>query len=351
MDLSRIIEDAKQQHRPAIASRLKVTVVGAGGAGCNSIDAMMGMGIENARLIAVNTDSPHLNSIAASEKILIGKRLTKGQGAGGDPQLGEDSAVESENEIKAALDGSDIVFLTGGLGGGTGTGSLPVIADIARKNRSMVIAIVSTPFKYEGETRKTRAVEGLESLMAMTDSTIVLDNNRLIELAPNLPIDKAFFVMDTVISRVIKGILEAITTPTMINIDFADFRNVMKLGGVATVLYAENSDPVKLVSEAVSNPFLDVDYSGARGALINIIGGPKLNISQVKSISDAVTNQLDKRANITIGTGVDESLGSEIHLLAVLTGIRGNEMMIKTASVPQVKMAELDADRMVEMVR
>ena len=351
MDLSKLIKDAEQQHRPTALPRLKVAVVGAGGAGCNSIDAMMNMGIENARFIAVNTDSPHLNSINANEKILIGKRVTKGQGAGGDPQIGEDSAVESENEIKAALDGNDIVFLTAGLGGGTGTGSLPIIADIAKRRGAMVIAIVSTPFRYEGEARKNRAADGLESLMAMTDSTIVLDNNRLIELAPNLPIDRAFLVMDTVISRVIKGILEAITTPTMMNIDFADFRNVMKLGGVATVLYAENSDPVKLVSEAVSNPFLDVDYSGARGALINIIGGPKLNISQISRISEAVTKQLDKRANIIIGTGVDNSLGSEIHLLAVLTGISGNEMIIKTAPAPQVRMAGIDANGIAEMVR
>ncbi len=352
MDLSRLIKDAEQHRRPAALPRLKVAVIGSGGAGCNSIDAMMGMGLENAHLVAVNTDSPHLQSIKANEKLLIGKRVTKGRGAGGDPQVGEDSAVESENEIKAIVEGNDIVFLTGGLGGGTGTGSLPVIADIAKQRGAMVIAIVSTPFKYEGENRSMKAADGLQSLMAMADSTIVLDNNRLIQLAPNLPVDRAFLLMDMVISRVIKGITEAITTPTMMNIDFADFRNVMKLGGVSTVLYAESSDPERLVTEAVSNPFLDIDYSGARGALINIIGGPKLNISQISKISESITKQLDRRANITIGAGVDSNLGSEIHLLAVLTGIRSKEMMIKQSqSAAPVKMANIDAGRIAEMVR
>lgn len=350
MDLSRLIMDAEQQHRPNALPRLKVTVIGAGGAGCNSIHSMMRVGIEQARLVAVNTDFAHLNSIEANEKLFIGKRLTKGCGAGGDPQIGENSAIESEGEIRSLVDGMDIVFLTGGLGGGTGTGSLPVIADIAKARGAMVIAIVSTPFKYEGKSRSARAMDGLESLIGLTDSTIVLDNNRLIELAPRLPINRAFLLMDMVISRVIKGILEAITTPTMMNIDFADFRNVMKLGGVATVLYAESSDPVTLVSEAVSNPFLDVDYSGAKGALINIIGGSKLSIKQVNQISESITRQLDQNAKITIGMGMDESLGSEIHLLAVLTGIN-RKMIIGRESVPQVKMAGIDANAIAEMVR
>jgi len=352
MDLSSLIKDAERQHRPATLPRLKVSVIGAGGAGCNSIHAMMSMGLENARLIAVNTDAPHLKSITSNENILIGKRITKGRGAGGDPQIGEDSAVESETELKSVVEGSDIVFLTDGLGGGTGTGSLPVIADIAKQRGAMVIAIVSTPFLYEGESRLARATDGLQSLMAMTDSTIVLDNNRLIELAPNLPIDRAFLVMDTVISTVIKGIIEAITTPTMMNIDFADFRNVMKLGGVATVLYASNSDPERLVSEAVSTPFLDIDYSGARGALINIIGGSKLNIKQISQISASITKQLDSRANIIIGTGVDNSMDSEISLLAVLTGIRSKEMLIKqNQSSAPIKMAAIDTNSIAEMVR
>jgi len=351
MGLNGLIEDAEQQHRPGALPRLKVAVVGAGGAGCNSIDAMTRMDAENLRFIAVNTDSLHMSSISADEKILIGKRLTKGRGAGGDPQIGEDSAVEAENEIRDALTGYDIVFLTGGLGGGTGTGSLPVIAGIAKKNRAMVIAIVSTPFSYEGGARKERAAEGMERLLSITDSTIVLDNNRLMEIAPDLPIDRAFMVMDTVISRVIKGIMDAITRPTIMNIDFSDFRNIMKMGGLSTVLYAENSDTVKLVSEAISSPFLDVDYSGARGALINIVGGKRLNMRQISQISGSFTKQLDDKANIAIGLGVDESLGSEIHLLAVLTGIPRNDMIIKNRPVPEIKMNEMPSERIAEMIR
>ncbi len=355
MNLSKLIKDAEQQHRPPALPRLKVTVIGTGGAGCNSINAMMSKGLKNARLVAVNTDAPHLNSIKAHEKVLIGKRITKGMGAGGDPRVGEDSAIESENEIKNVVDGSDIVFLTGGLGGGTGTGSLPVIAEIARKRGAIVIAIVSTPFSYEGDSRNRRAIEGLTNLMVAADSTIVMDNNRLIKLAPQMPMNQAFLIMDAVISRVIGGIIEAITTPTMMNIDFADFRSVMKLGGVATVLYSESEDPMRLVSEAVSNPFLDIDYSGAKGALINIIGGPKLSIGQISRISDSITKQLDRNANIIIGTGVNPNLGSEIHLVAVLTGIKSKEMIIKQSQKGQaaskISVGGIDMKGMANMVR
>ncbi len=262
--------------------KARIVVIGAGGAGNNTMSRLMEVGIEGADTVAVNTDAQDLLYTYAARKVLIGRELTGGLGAGSIPQIGEEAAKESEKELREVMQGADIVFITCGLGGGTGTGSTPVIANVARKCGALTVAIVTFPFAMEGLRRRSNAEMGLEKLRKEADTVIVIPNDKLLEIAPNLPLPAAFKVADEILVRAVKGITELITKPGLINLDFADVRAVMEGGGVAMIGMGESDTEnraAEAIDKAVNSPLLSVDITGARGALINVVGGEDLTLA------------------------------------------------------------------------
>ena len=260
------------------AGKANIKVIGVGGCGSNMVTWLFNKGINGASIYAANTDALHLSVTKADEKILIGKELTRGLGAGGKPQIGREAAKEAIVEIKKAVGGADMVFVLAGEGGGTGTGAAPVIAQLAKETGAVVIAVVTMPFESE-KARIDKAEFGLQELRDVTDTCIVLDNNRLVDIAGQLPIEQAFAVANELVSTMVKGIVETITLPSLINLDYADVSSIMKNGGVSVIGIGESDTQDKVmesVKQALTHPLLDVDYQGASGALIHITCGPDL---------------------------------------------------------------------------
>ncbi|KAA0007931.1 MAG: cell division protein FtsZ [Thermoplasmata archaeon] len=316
----------------AILSSLTTTirVVGCGGAGTNTIDRCVEGGITGADLIAVNTDAQHLLMSNAPTKILIGRHVTRGLGAGSLPQIGEEAALESEADIRGALEGSDMVFITCGLGGGTGTGSSPLIARIAKELGALTIGVVTLPFSVEGVIRMQNAEAGLKKLREACDTVIVIPNDKLLSIVPNLALNAAFKVADEVLTRSIKGITEMITLPGLVNLDFADLKTVMKRGGVAMIGLGEaegENKAVNAIVEALNSPLLDVDISEASGALINVIGGDDMTISEAERVVEELYSRIDPNARIIWGTTVDPSLKGSIRTMLVVTGVKSKQIL------------------------
>ncbi|CQH50405.1 cell division protein FtsZ, type I [Halobacterium hubeiense] len=312
------LEDVLQELQTSI------TVVGCGGAGSNTIDRMFEEGIHGASLVAANTDVQHLVEIEADTKILMGQQKTQGRGAGSLPQVGEEAALESQDEIRDSIEGSDMVFVTAGLGGGTGTGSAPVVAKAAREAGALTIAIVTTPFTAEGEVRRTNAEAGLERLRDVADTVIVVPNDRLLDSVGKLPVREAFKVSDEVLMRSVKGITELITKPGLVNLDFADVRTVMEKGGVAMIGLGEADSDAKAadsVKSALRSPLLDVDISSANSALVNVTGGPDMSIEEAEGVVEQLYDRIDPDARIIWGTSVDEDIEGEMRTMVVVTGV------------------------------
>ncbi|WP_066414276.1 cell division protein FtsZ [Halorubrum aethiopicum] len=306
-----------------------ITVVGCGGAGGNTVNRMTEEGIHGAKLVAANTDVQHLVNIEADTKILMGQQKTQGRGAGSLPQVGEEAAIESQEEISDAIDGSDMVFVTAGLGGGTGTGSAPVVAKAARDSGALTIAIVTTPFTAEGEVRRTNAEAGLERLRDVSDTVIVVPNDRLLDAVGKLPVRQAFKVSDEVLMRSVKGITELITKPGLVNLDFADVRTVMEKGGVAMIGLGESDSESKAqdsVKSALRSPLLDVDISGANSALVNVTGGQDMSIEEAEGVVEEIYDRIDPDARIIWGTSVDEDLEGEMRTMIVVTGVESPQI-------------------------
>lgn len=301
-----------------------ITVVGCGGAGGNTVNRMEEEGIHGAKLVAANTDVQHLVEIEADTKILLGEQKTRGRGAGSLPQVGEEAALESQDEVNDAIQGSDMVFVTAGLGGGTGTGSAPVVAKAARESGALTIAIVTTPFTAEGEVRRTNAEAGLERLRDVADTVIVVPNDRLLDAVGKLPVRQAFKVADEVLMRSVKGITELITKPGLVNLDFADVRTVMEKGGVAMIGLGESDSEAKAkdsVKSALRSPLLDVDISGANSALVNVTGGTDMSIEEAEGVVEEIYERIDPDARIIWGTSVDEELEGSMRTMIVVTGV------------------------------
>ena len=298
----------------------KICVVGCGGGGSNSVHRLQRFELNGIETIAINTDKFHLSRTNADKKVLIGEHMCHGYGAGGDPLLGEKAALFDIEKIDALVRDYDIVFITAGMGGGTGTGTAPVVAEAAKKHGAIVVALVTLPFDIE-KGRLRAALAGIAKLKERAHSTIILDNNRLLEIVPKLPVEQAFMVMDQLIAEVIKGITDTICQTSMINLDFADFRNVMLHGGASTVLYGESEDPEKVVLEALNNPLLDVDIEGASGALIHITGGPSLSLRKAYQVFNGVTSELGAQVNVKLGARIDEDFGGNIKLIGIITGL------------------------------
>jgi cell division protein FtsZ len=306
-----------------------ITVVGCGGAGGNTVNRMAEEGIKGAKLVAANTDVQHLVNTEADTKILMGQQKTQGRGAGSLPQVGEEAALESQDEIYDAIDGSDMVFVTAGLGGGTGTGSAPVVAKAAREAGALTIAIVTTPFTAEGEVRRTNAEAGLERLRDVSDTVIVVPNDRLLDAVGKLPVRQAFKVSDEVLMRSVKGITELITKPGLVNLDFADVRTVMEKGGVAMIGLGESDSEQKAqdsVKSALRSPLLDVDISGANSALVNVTGGSDMSIEEAEGVVEEIYDRIDPDARIIWGTSIDEELEGQMRTMIVVTGVESPQI-------------------------
>jgi cell division protein FtsZ len=307
----------------------RIVVVGCGGAGNNTINRLHNIGIEGAETVAINTDKQHLDMIEADDKILVGSNLTDGLGAGGDPDVGKKATEKARATLKnKVLKDADLVFVTAGMGGGTGTGSAPVVANIAKDVGAIVVGMVSMPFRVE-RARVKKAEEGIDELSHHADSIIVLDNDRLLDYVPNLPIGDAFSVMDQIISETIRGISETITQPSLINLDYADMRSIMEEGGVAVMLVGESGDKDKtqVVEEALNHPLLDVDYRGASGSLVHITGGPDLSLTDANGIASKITERLDDDAKVIWGSRIQDDYKDKVRVMAIMTGVESSNII------------------------
>ena len=307
-----------------------IKVVGCGGAGTNTISRCTETGIIGADLIAVNTDAQHLLLSDSPHKVLIGRHLTRGLGAGSLPQIGEEAAQESEKDIREAIAPADMVFVTCGLGGGTGTGSAPVVAEIAKEAGALTIGVVTLPFSVEGLIRSGNAEVGLKRLRDVCDTVVVIPNDKLLDIVPNLALNAAFKVADEILMRSIKGITEMITKPGLVNLDFADLRTIMKRGGVAMIGLGEaegENKAVNAVMEALNSPLLEVDVSGATGALVNVTGGEDMTISEAERVVEEIYSRVDPNARIIWGTTVDPDLKRTIRAMLVITGVKSKQIL------------------------
>jgi cell division protein FtsZ len=319
-----------------------IKVIGCGGAGNNMVSWLYKKGIKGAEIIACNTDQQHINITDADKKFLIGKDVTRGLGCGGFPEKGSEAAQESLSEIKDSLKQSDMVFVCAGMGGGTGTGSAPVIAQTAKDAGAIVIGTVTMPFKIE-RARVDKAEFGLQKLRQVSDTVIVIDNNRLVQIAGNLPIQQAFAVANELISTMIKGIVETIAVPSLVNLDYADVKAIMTNGGVAAIGVGSsdtNSRVEEAVKGALNNPLLDISYEGATGALIHIAGGPDMTLQDINQIGELVTESLDDDANVIWGARVCEELKGKVTVMTIITGVQSPWILGKSDFKQKKQVAE-----------
>ncbi len=304
----------------------KIMVIGTGGAGNNSVSLLNNMGIHGAEIIAVNTDLQALQLANTNKKILIGKNLTQGRGAGGDPEIARRSMEVSRKVFEGILKDTNLLFVIAGMGGGTGTGSAPILAQIAKDAGAIVIAIVTTPFNIERD-RCSKAKIGVRNLRQVANSTIVLDNNKLMQYVGNKPINEAFGMIDQLIAEIIVGVTETITEPSLINLDFADLKSVMNSGGTATILYGEAStlDPETIIRNTINNPLYSCDFKKVTGALVHITSGANLTLKSTELIANGITKDLNKKVEVIIGARLDPCLHDRVKVIAILTGLDSND--------------------------
>ncbi len=310
--------------------KAKIKVFGCGGGGNNTINRITEIGIVGAETVGINTDAQDLLYTSADRKILIGRDTTKGLGAGGIPKLGEEAARESEHDIKQAIAGADMVFITCGLGGGTGTGSAPIVAEMAKRTGALTVGIVTIPFKMEGQRRYENAIMGLDSLKKNVDTLIVIPNDKLLELAPDLPLHTAFKIADEILTNAVKGVAELVTKAGLVNLDFADIRTVMGDGGVALIGVGESDSDnrsVEAVEKAINNPLLDVDITGANGALINVAGGNDMTLEEARKVVEKVSEKLDEDARMIWGAQISDDLEGSIKVMIVVTGVKSSQII------------------------
>jgi cell division protein FtsZ len=315
-----------------------IKVIGVGGAGNNMVNWLYNKGVKGATIIGCNTDKQHLDVIEADYKFLIGKDVTRGLGCGGFPEKGAEAAQESIQQLKEQLKGSDMVFVCAGMGGGTGTGAAPIVAQVAKETGAIVIGTVTMPFKIE-RARVDKAEFGLQRLRQVTDTVIVIDNNRLVQIAGNLPVTQAFAVANELVSTMIKGIVEIIAVPSLVNLDYADVKAIMTDGGVAAIGVGA-SDTNNRVEEAVkgalSNPLLDISYEGATGAIIHVCGGPEMTLDEINKVGELVTESMDDDANVIWGARVDEHMKGRVTVMTIITGVKSPWILGKQSAKQRV---------------
>lgn len=314
-----------------VPSPAKIKVVGMGGAGCNAVTRMVREQIRGVEFIAMNTDASHLEITEAPVRISLGDRLTRGLGAGGDHTIGRRSAEETRDEIKQAIAGADMVFLAAGMGGGTGTGSISVVAEMAKQSGALTIATVTKPFSFEGSRRMQVAEEGISQLLSKVDTLIIVPNDRLLELSDNkTSVDNAFKMADEILCHAVQSIAEVITVPGMVNLDFADIRAIMKDAGPAWMSMGRGSGQNRAVNaakEALASPLLDVSITGAKGVLFNVCGGNNLTLFEVSDAAKVISDAVDPEANIIFGVNVDPNMGNEVRLTLIATGFASRDQI------------------------
>ena len=329
----------------------KIKVIGVGGGGGNSLSRMKEIGIKGGELIAINTDAQDLLYSNADQKILIGRELTQGLGAGSNPKVGEEAAKESESEIKKKIAGSDLIFVTCGLGGGTGTGAAPVVSSLAKKQGALVIGVVTLPFTIEGKKRLENAMNGLEKMESVVDTLIVIPNDKLLELAPDLPLHTAFKIADEILTNAVKGVTELVTITGLVNLDFADVKAVMVDGGVSLIGMGESDSTnraIESVEKAINNPLLDVDISNASGALVNIIGGPDMSLDECKVIIETVGNKLSPYAKLIWGAQISPDMEKSIRVLLIVTGVKSSQILGQGETIESIKHREIEEELGIE---
>ena len=306
-----------------------IKVVGIGGGGSNAVSRMVEAGVSGVEFVAVNTDAQALLMTEADVKIHIGSQATRGLGAGADPKVGLAAAQESRDELKEALKGADMIFVTAGEGGGTGTGGAPVVAEIGRELGALTVGVVTRPFGFEGRRRALQAEEGVQSLSDNVDTLIVIENDRLLQVVErSTPVTDAFRMVDDILRQGVQGITDLITVPGLINLDFADVRTIMREAGSALmgigVAQGENR-ALEAARAAISSPLLETSLEGATGILLNITGGPDLGLAEADEAAQAVTESADANANVIFGAVIDDAMGDHLRVTVIATGFGGRQ--------------------------
>ncbi|MGD8585117.1 MAG: cell division protein FtsZ [Chloroflexota bacterium] len=305
----------------------RLRVIGVGGGGSNAVDRMIDAGVSGVDFVAVNTDAQALLRSSAPKRVHIGEKLTRGLGSGGNPELGQKAAEESMDELAEVMKGSDMVFITAGMGGGTGTGAAPIVAKVARELGALTIGVVTRPFLFEGTPRSQAAAQGIEQLKQYVDTLIVIPNDRLLELTDKrMSLSESFTLADDILRQGIQGISELITIPGLINLDFADVKTIMSQGGAALMAVGsgEGDDRARMAAEqAVTSRLLDVTIDGARGILFNVTGGPDMSLYEVNLAASIIRETAHPDANLIFGAVVDESMGDELRITVIATGFEG----------------------------
>jgi cell division protein FtsZ len=311
-------------------SGVKIGIVGVGGGGCNTIKRLLEYGIKGPELVAINTDRIHLDTVKLpAKRILIGQSITKGLGAGGYPEIAQKSAEASRPEIENALSDFDLIFLVAGMGGGTGTGAAPVVAEVAKKNGALVVSVVTYPFRIE-RARLEKAKKGIDELRKTSDTIVVIDNQKLLDFVPNLPIEQSFMIADEITARAVRGITETLLHPSLINLDFADLTSIMAGGGFGMMAVGEGKGinrVEEVVRSTLDNRLLDVDPKGAKGVLLHITGGPDLTLGDANMVGEKITAEVDPYANVIYGARMDQSYLGRIEVIAIMTGLKEGEAL------------------------
>lgn len=333
-------DDESEIERVANSLDVCMKVVGCGGAGSNTVDRCWTSGL-HVELCAMNTDAKHILNVKANRKILLGRVLTRGLGAGAKPEIGEKAALEAEQEITDYLEGSQIVFVTAGMGGGTGTSSSAVVSSLAKRRGALTIGVVTLPFKSEGELRMRNAMDGLSKLAKICDTTIVVPNDTLLELVPHLPVQAAFKVADELLVQTISGMTDMLTSAGLVNVDYADLRTILNEGGVSLIGVGESSlrdsseRLMEAVESALGSPLLGrMDLRGARGALVRIVGGPDMTIEEAAKAAEMVTSSIRPDGRMIWGCSVEPSMTGKVKVLLIVTGAQSKYVLVRSGEDP-----------------
>ncbi len=326
---------------PSNIARIKV--IGVGGGGCNAVDRMVEGGVAGVEFWAINTDAQTLAQSKAPQRLQIGQKLTRGLGAGGNPAIGQKAAEESRDEITRAIENTDLVFITSGMGGGTGTGAAPIVAEIAKEMGCLTVGVVTRPFTFEGRRRMNQSEEGINNLQSRVDTLIVIPNNKLLSvILPDTPIRESFRIADEILRQGVQGISDIITIPGLVNVDFADVRAVMADAGSALMgigVASGKSRAKEAATSAISSPLLESTIEGAKGVVLNITGGNDLTLHEVNTAADTIYEIVDPNANIIFGAVIDEKMQGEIRVTVIATGFRGDSNATTSASTKALNSA------------
>ena len=338
---------------------IKIAIVGVGGSGNNTITRLYELGVQGAELIAMNTDAQHLARTKAHKKLLLGREITQGKGSGGDPEIGYRAAEASAHEIAETIGDADLVFITAGMGNGTGTGAAPVVAKVVKERarhsgrfrEPLVVSVVTFPFRNEGKIRIEKAKAGIKALMYYSDTVIIIENDKLLKLVPKLPINAAFRFADEIIARMVKGLTETIKLPSMVNIDFADVYSVMHNGGAALIGIGESDSSNRAadaIKNALENKMLDVEYASGDKALVHFTVGPDVSLGEISTAMDIVYERLGEKSEIKWGARIDEDMGKVVRAMVIMTGVKSPNIL---GGVEALQVGENFKSNIIEPVR